>query len=143
MKVREIMTGGPAWCTPDTSLKDVARKMVDNDCGALPVVKAGDHGEVIGVITDRDVVVRAVAEGKDARALTAEACMTASPVTVRDESTVEDCVDLMESRKIRRVPVVGEDGRLRGMVSQADIARHGSSKDTGELVRDVSAPGRA
>lgn len=142
MKVKEIMTRTPAVCTPETSLQDVAKTMVARDCGAVPVVRTEGAAGLTGIITDRDMVVRGIAEGKNPLTLTAAACMTSPASTIREDASLDECTDLMESKKIRRVPVVDASGALVGIVAQADVARHASPKDAGELVRDVSAPGR-
>jgi CBS domain-containing protein len=139
MKVKEIMTRTPAVCTEETSLQEVARTMVGCDCGAVPVVRGTT---LAGMITDRDIVVRAVAEGRNPVSLTVRDCMTSPVVSVREDTSLDECTDLMESKKIRRMPVVDASGALIGIVAQADVARHASRKDAGELVRDVSAPGR-
>jgi CBS domain-containing protein len=141
MKVKEIMTAVPVVCGPNTPLEEVARTMVGRDCGAIPVVAEGDT-RVAGIITDRDIVVRAVAEGRNPMTLTAAACMTSPVFTIDENASLDDCTDLMESKKVRRVPVVSSGGTLIGIVAQADVARHASRKEAGELVRDVSAPGR-
>ena len=139
MKVREIMTATPVSCSPETSLLEVARKMEHRNCGSLPVVTTAGTG-VVGIVTDRDITIRAVAKGRNPLDLTAESCMTAPAVTISDEASVDDCLELMEGKKIRRVPVVDSRGALVGIVAQADIARHESRKEVGELVRDVSQP---
>ena len=139
MKVKEIMTANPAACTEQTSLQEVARTMVGCDCGAVPVVRGTT---LQGMITDRDIVVRAVAEGKNPITMTVRECMTSPVVSVREDMSLDECTDLMESNKVRRMPVVDASGALVGIVAQADVARHASRKDAGELVRDVSAPGR-
>lgn len=141
MKVKEIMTPLPAVCTPETPLQEVARTMVGRDCGAVPVVGTTGGG-VDGIITDRDMVVRGVAEGRNPLTLTASECMTSPVYTINEDASLDECTDLMESKKIRRLPVVSTAGALVGIVAQADVARHASRKDAGELVRDVSAPGR-
>jgi CBS domain-containing protein len=141
MKVKEIMTAVPAVCGPDTPLEEVARTMVGRDCGSIPVVNRSDNG-VAGIITDRDIVVRAVAEGRNPLSLTASNCMTSPVYTIREDASLDDCTELMESKKVRRVPVLSASGDLVGIVAQADVARHASRQDAGELVRDVSAPGR-
>ena len=141
MKVKEIMTAVPAVCGPDTPLEEIARTMVGRDCGAIPVVSPGNNG-VAGIITDRDIVVRAIAEGRNPLSLTASSCMTSPVFTIREDASLDDCTDLMESKKVRRVPVLSAAGALVGIVAQADVARHASRKDAGELVRDVSAPSR-
>jgi CBS domain-containing protein len=139
MKVREIMTPNPATCTPETTLEVVARTMEQWDCGALPVTTSAGTG-VVGIVTDRDIVIREVAKGFNPVRLSAEWCMTVPAVTITDEAAVDECVNLMQTHKIRRVPVVDARGNLVGIVSQADIARHEARKETGELVRDLSTP---
>ena len=140
MKVKEIMTASPASCTEDTPLQDIARTMVGRDCGSVPVVR--DGRTLAGIITDRDVVVRAVAEGRNPLTLKAKDCMTSPAISIGEDASLNECTDLMESKQIRRMPVVDRSGALVGIVAQADVARHASQKEAGELVRDVSAPGR-
>jgi CBS domain-containing protein len=142
MKVKEIMTRTPAVCSADTPLTDVARTMVGSDCGAVPVVQGTGAGGLVGIITDRDMVVRAIAEGKNPLTLKARDCMTSPAISVRDDASMDECTRLMESKKIRRVPVVDASGSVVGIVAQADVARHASREDAGELVRDVSTPSR-
>ena len=141
MKVKEIMTAAPAACKEETALQDIARTMVGRDCGSVPVVAADGH-HLTGMITDRDMVVRAVAEGKNPLSLTARECMTTPAISVREDASLNDCTDVMEANKIRRVPVVDASGSLVGIVAQADIARFASRTEAGELVHDVSIPGR-
>lgn len=140
MRVKDIMTAVPAVCEPDTPLMEVARTMVGRDCGSVPVVSPGG-GRVTGIITDRDMVVRGIAEGRNPLTLKVSECMTSPVYTINEDASLDDCTDLMESKKVRRVPVVSAAGALVGIVAQADVARHASRKDAGELVRDVSAPG--
>jgi CBS domain-containing protein len=140
MTAKELMTTNPACCTMDTSLQEVARLMVQHDCGEIPVVESKDAKRVVGVVTDRDIVCRAVAEGKDPAAINAGGVMSSPAVTVKERDSLEEVVRVMEANKIRRVPVVGQNGDCCGIISQADIARSGSRKETGELVREVSAP---
>jgi CBS domain-containing protein len=141
MHVKEIMTPRPACCTSSTPLREVAKAMVQNDCGEIPVVDGGDRGALLGVITDRDIVCRMVAEGKNPLDYTAGDCMSTPVVVVWESTQVEDCARLMEEHQIRRVPVVDGGGACCGIVSQADIAQHASRRITAELVRDVSQPG--
>jgi len=140
MKVKEIMTRTPSVCTPETPLQEVAKTMVGRDCGAVPVVRNGS--DLTGIITDRDIVVRGVAEGRNPLTLTASSCMTSPTIIIREDASIDECTDLMEAKQIRRVPVVDASGALVGIIAQADIARHSSREDAGELVRDVSAPTR-
>ena len=137
--VTSVMTANPACCTAETPLRDVARMMIDNDCGEIPVVD--DRGVPVGVVTDRDITVRIVAEGRDTMNATAQDCMSTPAKTVREDSTLKDATSLMESAKIRRVPVVGDGGKLTGIVSLADIALAAKDKLTVDVVKNVSEPG--
>jgi CBS domain-containing protein len=138
MKVRDIMSENVACCGSDTPLQDVAGMMVDCDCGEIPVADAG--GRVVGVITDRDITCRAVAQGRNPLELTAADCMTSPVVTVYPDTSLEECCDALEGNQIRRVPVVDQGGRCIGIVSVADIARGASRRATGEVVQHVSKP---
>jgi len=141
MDVSKVMTANPACCTPSTPLRDVARMMAENDCGEIPVVDDETQRHPIGVVTDRDIVLRTLAIGRDPGACSAGDCMTTPVVTTRPDTPLEDCRELMEAHQIRRIPVVDAAGRLCGIVAQADIAQRASRKDVGELVREVSQPG--
>lgn len=132
------MTRFPATCTPDTTIAAAARLMVSADCGAIPVI--GEQDEMpIGVITDRDIAVRAVARGLGPDLLVRD-CMTSPAITVIEDTSLDDCIDLIEKRQIRRVVVVGSDGRCIGIVAQADVAEHASKRKAGELLQSVSKP---
>ncbi|HMJ08117.1 MAG TPA: CBS domain-containing protein [Pyrinomonadaceae bacterium] len=138
MNVSEIMTADPACCTPDTALKSVAQMMIDNDCGCIPVVENEQSGKPVGVVTDRDIVIRSLAEGKNPLDLTASDVMTRSVVTVTPDISVADCCGLMEDQQIRRITVVDEKGSCCGIVAQADIAKNADQKRTAEVVQEVS-----
>lgn len=140
MNVRDIMSKDVAFCHPETGLQEVARMMVDMDCGEIPVVSASRAP--IGVITDRDITCRTVAKGKDALRMTAADCMTSPSITVTPETTLEQCCQVLEDNKVRRVPVVDESGACCGIVSQADIALHAPKAETAEVVQKVSEPTR-
>jgi len=133
---RDVMTVNPACCTADTTLDQVAKLMVQHDCGEIPVIDRAEH--VIGVITDRDIVCRVVAQDKNPMAYTAETCMTDPVVTVTVDAPLSEVVSTMEKHQVRRVPVVDEQGCCAGMISQADIAWEGKERDVAELVREVS-----
>ena len=133
---RDVMTADPACCTPGTTLDQVARMMVQNDCGEIPVIDLNDRP--IGVVTDRDIVCRVVADGKNPMAHTVETCMTQPVVTVRADDTLDDVVATMEKHQIRRVPVVDERGCCSGIIAQADLASVEPLAEVGELVREVS-----
>jgi CBS domain-containing protein len=138
MHVRDIMTKNPVCCTPDTSLASASRMMVEHDCGALPVV--GDLASCmpLGIITDRDIVTRAIAADRDPMVMTVRDCMTSPAVTIVEETRVHECVELLELSQIRRVIVVDATGACCGIVAQADIALRASKRETGELVHEVS-----
>jgi len=138
MNVGEIMTKDPACCTPDTSLQDVAKMMVDSDCGCIPVVDSKDSKMPVGMITDRDITCRVVAKGQNPLDLTAQDAMTTTVVSVTPETSIEDCCDLMEESQIRRVAVVDANGACCGIVAQADVANNASGSKTAEVVQEVS-----
>lgn len=138
MRVENLMTEHPATCTPETRLQDAARMMVEHDCGAIPVVDRS--GKALGVITDRDIVVRVVAHGESPLEKKVADVMTSQVFTVHPETNADDCFNLMEEKQVRRVVVVDESNRIRGIVAQADIARQAPSRKAGEVVRDVSQP---
>jgi CBS domain-containing protein len=138
MQVKDLMSPNPACCTPDTSLKDVALMMCDCDCGAIPVVESGNRKKPVGMITDRDIACRAVAQGKDPATTAAGECMSQPLATIRADSSMEACCDAMEAAKVRRMLVVDDKGALCGIVSQADIALRTDEDHTAEVVRECS-----
>jgi CBS domain-containing protein len=138
MQIKDVMTSEPACCTPETKLTEVARMMVSNDCGEIPVVASSSDLRPVGVITDRDIVVRTLASGIDPMQKTAADCMSSPPITVKLDTRLNECCDLMESHQIRRIPVVDDAGKLVGIVAQADVALSAGSKATGEVVKGVS-----
>lgn len=140
MQVKDIMTKNPACCTSDTSLQEVARLMVEYNCGQTPVVESKQSMKLVGVITDRDITCRTVAEGKNPLEMTAGDCMTSPCVTVTPETSVEECCKVMEENKVRRVPVLDRGGSCCGIVAQADIAQHASRQETAKVVIGVSQP---
>lgn len=135
-RARDVMTPDPACCSPTTTLDLVAKMMVLNDCGEIPVIDAADRP--IGVVTDRDIVCRVVAEGKNPMAYTAEHFMSQPVVTVTVDAPVEEVVATMEKHQVRRVPVVDERGCCAGIISQADVAWTEPEHEVAELVREVS-----
>lgn len=142
MQAKDLMTGSPACCTPDTPLRDVARMMVDCNCGEIPVVDSQDSMRPIGAITDRDITCRAVAEGKNPLHMTAKDCMSTPCITIADDASIEECAHLMEDNRIRRVPVVDSRGRCCGIISQADLAKK-MDQVAAEVLRQVSQPSSA
>ena len=133
---RDVMTPDPACCTPHTSVDEVAKLMVENNCGEIPVIDTNDR--IVGVVTDRDIVCRVVAEGKNPVGHVVEECMSRSVVTVDEETPLTEVVATMERHQIRRVPVVARDGSCSGIIAQADVARTAPAGEIAELVREVS-----
>lgn len=138
-----VMTPDPAVCTPDTPIREVAQMMSRNDCGEIPVVESERNARPVGVVTDRDIAVRIVAEGRDISSARASDAMTSPVTTVREDASVDDVCTVMEREQIRRVVVVDSAGKVSGIVAQADIARSGRDEETAELVREVSEPTHA
>jgi len=142
MQVKEVMTANPACCSPETPLPEVAKLMVDNDCGEIPVVE-NESNIPVGVVTDRDIVCRTIAKNKNPLELTAADCMSTSIVTVNPDTQVEECCRIMEEKQIRRVPVVDANGACCGIVALADLARGAKSGVAGEVIKEVSEPGKS
>jgi CBS domain-containing protein len=133
---RDVMTMDPACCKADATIEEVAMLMVQSDCGEIPVVD--DSGQPIGVITDRDIVARMIAQGKNPLGHMAAECMSKPVVTVRSDTPLDDVVTTMERHQIRRVPVTDDRGCCTGIIAQADIAWIGGEHEVAELVREVS-----
>lgn len=138
MKINEIMTKTPACCLPSTSLPDVAHLMVENDCGAIPVVENFETNKPVGIVTDRDIAVNTLPHGKNGLEMSAAEIMSYPVVSVKHDAELDECCKTMEHNKIRRMIVVDEAGACCGIVAQADIARTAPMKATAELVQDVS-----
>ncbi len=137
MKVRQIMTANVEAATPDTDLVSVARHMRDLDVGSLPVVEGG---RLVGIITDRDIVIRAVAAGVNPQEELAGTHLTPNPTTVTPDTDAREAAELMGREQIRRLPVV-EDGQLVGMLSIGDIAVDvGKDRLVGDALEQISEP---
>lgn len=129
-KVSDVMTRDPVFTTPDASVESIARMMSERNCGDIPIC---DHGKVLGIVTDRDITTRTVARGLNPATTYARDVMTMLPVTVTEDATLTDAIDLMKAEKLRRLPVINNQGAIVGVVSQVDIAAHASRK-AGELL---------
>ena len=138
MQVKELMTRDPKCGREESKLEDIARIMDDEDCGEVPICR---DARPVGAITDRDITIRSVARGQNPLGMRAADVMTTPCVTVREDSSLEECVETMQEHRIRRVPVVDSEGVCTGIISQADIAEHGPRQLTAELVQAVSAAG--
>jgi len=137
MKLNEIMTKNVQTARRDTKLTAAAKIMSDVNCGALPVV---DGEKVVGVVTDRDIVLRAVARAMDTNVLTCGDCMTADAITVSPDMDAHEAASLMASKQIRRLPVV-ENGKLVGIVALGDLATVDIHVDeAGSALSSISVP---
>lgn len=134
--VRDTMTTQPASVERSRPVAEAARLMRDQNVGSLPVV---EEGRLIGMITDRDIVVRLVAEGRELESTSVGEAYSDQPVTVEPEQDLDDALTLMARYQIRRLPVT-EGDRLIGMLAQADIALEEKEKTTGEIVQAISEP---
>jgi CBS domain-containing protein len=134
--VKDAMTADVKTAVPSQSLTDVARLMKQEDVGSVPVV---DGERLIGVVTDRDIVVRGIADGSDPHAIKAGDIASRDVVTVRPDDNLDEALRLMAQHQVRRLPVV-DDGQLVGMVAQADVAQEAKEKDVGHVVEEISRP---
>jgi CBS domain-containing protein len=140
MKVKDLMSKEPELATPDMNLTKIARMMAEQNVGSIPVVESRESLKVVGMVTDRDITTRAVAEGKDPLMITAREVMSTPVVTVKQDDDIKDVARLMEKNMVRRIPVVDEEGFVCGMVAQADIALKSNDKTTADVVESVSKP---
>jgi CBS domain-containing protein len=136
MKVKDMMHKGAECVAPNAKLQAIAKKMRDHDIGAIPVC---EDGRPIGMVTDRDIAIRGLADGKDISALEARDVMTRDVIFCRDTEDAEDALRIMENNKIRRLPVLNDAEKLVGMVSLGDISHALSRELTGEVTKAVSA----
>jgi len=141
-KCRDVMTPDPVACEPTDPVRSVARLMKQHDVGAIPVVDSRAAKGLAGIVTDRDIVVKVVAEGRQVDEATVSEAMTSNPTACRADDDVDQAVALMAERQVRRMPVVDGSGRLVGIISQADVAtRVNRDQRTGELVEAISESG--
>jgi CBS domain-containing protein len=134
-RIREIMTSNPSTIESDKSVADAARIMKQEDAGVVPVT---ENGRLTGMVTDRDIAIRVVAEGKNAQSTPVREVASKNLVTVDPQQDLDEALRLMAEHQVRRLPVVEEDGRLVGVVAQADVARHGDDAKTGQVVQEIS-----
>lgn len=141
-KCSDVMTREPATCEPVESVAKAADLMKREDVGAVPIVDSRTSRHVVGILTDRDIVVKVVAGGRDVQSTTVREAMTANPAVCCEDDDVGKAVEQMAQHQVRRMPVVDAEGRLSGIIAQADIAtRLSRDKTTGEMVEAISEPG--
>jgi CBS domain-containing protein len=136
-KVHEVMTERPRAVTPETPVSEAARLMESEDVGALPILEGE---QLAGIVTDRDIVVRAVAKERDPKGMPVREVASKEVATIGPDDSLSDALKVMASAQVRRIPVVDEGNRLVGMVSQADVALEAKDKDVGEVVAEISKP---
>ena len=141
MTCADVMTANPKYCQSSDSAARAAQIMKDEDVGPVPVVNNTNDKRVVGIVTDRDLVLEVVAQGRDARTTRLDEFMSRQPVMCRETDDAQDALEAMRNNQVRRIPVVDNDDRLVGIVAQADLARHLDEEDVGEMVEDVSQPG--
>lgn len=140
-KCSEVMTPDPQCCEPGDPVTRVAEAMKQHNVGSLPVVDSQQSRKLVGIVTDRDLVTKVIAAGRDVKIATAQDAMTASPAQCRETDDVEQAIKTMAEKQIRRVPVVDGSGRLTGIIAQADVAtRVSRDSQTGQMVESISEP---
>ncbi len=139
MKCRDVMTDNPVCCLPNDSVSQVARVMRREHIGPVPVVGNDRTKEIIGIVTDRDLAIKVVAEGRDPNRMTVGDVMTPTIVVCRADDDLASAIAAMEEYQIRRVPVIDQGGRLVGIISQADVATRVHERAiTAEMVEEIS-----
>ncbi len=133
--IREIMTSDPRTVRAEDPVAQAARVMRDEDAGVVPIV---DGTRLVGILTDRDIAIRVVAEGRDPETTNVREIASGDLVTVDPDQNLDEALRLMAEHQVRRLPVVEEDGRLVGIVAQADVARLGDDAETGDVVQKIS-----
>jgi CBS domain-containing protein len=137
MKIKDVMTPDVSFVGPQTQILEIARKMRDADIGSTPVV---ENDRLIGIVTDRDIVLRIVAEGRNPLAATARDAMSSGMLYCFDDDSVDDVLENMGDNQVRRLPVVNREKRLVGFVSLGDLSKAARGKATGEALKEISQP---
>lgn len=142
MKIQDIMTRDPSCVTADATVREAAQVMKRENVGIVPVVAGQDERRLVGLVTDRDIAIRCVAEGKDGSCRVRDVMSTDDLATCNANDDVDNVMDAMRSEKVRRIPIVDERGSLVGIVSQADVLlKTGDTNLAGETVEEISEPG--
>ncbi len=136
MKVKQAMHKTVAWRAPETPVADLAKVMRDEDIGCVPI---GENDRLIGMVTDRDLVLRALTNGTDISSITARDVMSKGIIYCEDDDSIQEAIDLMQKQQIRRLPVIDDNKRMVGMLSLGDISHAASQVESGALMRSVSA----
>jgi CBS domain-containing protein len=137
MKIQEIMTPNPRFVTPDVSLTETAQVLRDLDVGAVPVC---ENERLVGILTDRDISIRATANGQDPNRTTVRETMSVGMSSVFEDQEIDEAARILEDEKIRRLPVLNQDRQLVGIVSLGDLAVESSPNRSGEALKEISEP---
>lgn len=138
-KCSDVMTRDVVYCSPQDTLMEVAQLMKREDIGPVLIVDNDDSRTLVGIVTDRDIVIKAIAEGQDPRTTRVEDVMSKKLVTCRPDDDLDVAMNAMAQFQLRRIPVVGENMRLEGIISQADVAtRADEPEKTAEVVKEIS-----
>jgi CBS domain-containing protein len=138
-KCNEVMTKTPVCCLPHDSVAEAAGLMKSKNIGSVPVVESRQNNKLIGIVTDRDLALKIVADGLDAKSTKVEAVMTRKVVTCLADDDVQKTLDAMAEHQLRRIPVVDNDNMILGIIAQADVAtRVDQPEETAEMVREIS-----
>ncbi|MGB8980469.1 MAG: CBS domain-containing protein [Anaerolineales bacterium] len=138
-KCNEIMTKDPVCCLPNDSVAKAAELMKSGNIGSIPVVENEQTKKLAGIVTDRDLALKIIAEGRDAKSTKVEAVMTHKVVTCRADDDLQKALDAMTEHQLRRIPVVDNDNRIVGIIAQADVAtRADKPEKTAEMVKEIS-----
>jgi CBS domain-containing protein len=141
MTCKDVMTGDPACCLPADSVSLAAQIMKREDIGPVLVVTNHEEKRLAGIVTDRDLAIQVVAEGRDPHGTRVDQVMSTNTVTCRDSDDVSVAIRKMSANQVRRLPVIDAEGRLCGIIAQADIARHSDDEeDVAEMVEEISQP---
>jgi CBS domain-containing protein len=138
-KCEEVMTKNPVCCLPSENVANVAAMMKRENIGPIPVIENEQTRKLVGIVTDRDLAMKIVAEGRDARSTKVESVMTHKVVTCRAEDDLQKALDTMSEHQLRRIPIVDNNNKILGIISQADVATRVNQPDkTAEMVKEIS-----
>jgi CBS domain-containing protein len=140
-KCNEVMTKNPVCCLPGDTVSKVAELMKNKHVGPIPIIDSEQGKKLVGIVTDRDLALKIVADGRNPKSTKAEEVMTRNVVTCRAEDDLKNALDAMSGHKLRRIPVIDNNSRIVGIIAQADVAtRVNQPEETAAIVREISQP---
>jgi CBS domain-containing protein len=143
-KCSEVMTSNPTCCLPIDAVNQVAQMMKNEDVGSIPIVENHQTKKLMGIVTDRDLALEVVAQGRDPKTTRVEQVMTHDPVTCKADDDLQQVLTAMAGYQLRRIPVVDNANRIVGIIAQADVAIHAdNAKQTAKVVEEISKPAHA